>query len=92
MKLPTRFQLIGQVGLSEYKKWIMWFQDTQSQITMTTQPITCRAYARFMSVCLYLCVYLYVSLSVCLSVCLTVICLCVFLCIVVCLYILYNVV
>lgn len=46
MKLPTRFQLIGQVGLKEYKKWITWFQENQSQSLKTVEPITCRSYAR----------------------------------------------
>lgn len=46
MKLPTRFQLIGQVGLDEYRKWITWFQDNQSVVLKTVEPITCRSYAR----------------------------------------------
>ena len=31
MKLPTRFQLIGQVGLAEYTKWTRWFLESHSQ-------------------------------------------------------------
>lgn len=46
MKLPTRFQLIGQVGLSDYQKWITWFEEKQSQTTSRAEPITCRVYAR----------------------------------------------
>lgn len=46
MKLPTRFQLIGQIGLKEYTKWIAWFQQKQSQATRAASPLTCRTYAR----------------------------------------------
>ena len=46
MKLPTRFQLIGQVGLSEYTKWIKWFQESHSVSTEQAEPITFRTYAR----------------------------------------------
>ena len=48
MKLPTRFQLIGQVTLSEYHKWICWYQDKLRQAaTPTNVPYTCRTYARW---------------------------------------------
>ncbi|XP_068098245.1 uncharacterized protein [Hyperolius riggenbachi] len=44
MKLPTGFQLIGQVGLPDYTKWLALYS------TMKTEPrvksITCRSYAR----------------------------------------------
>ncbi|XP_063293094.1 uncharacterized protein LOC134578052 isoform X2 [Pelobates fuscus] len=44
MKLPTGFQLIGQVGLADYTKWLTHYS------TMKNEPkvksITCRAYAR----------------------------------------------
>lgn len=46
MKLPTKFQLIGQIGLSEYKQWSAWFSSNQAQISSHPQPITCRCYAR----------------------------------------------
>ncbi|XP_076821348.1 uncharacterized protein LOC143468200 [Clavelina lepadiformis] len=45
MKLPTRFQLIGQVTLNEYTKWLGYFNDRKLQKIHET-PITCRSYAR----------------------------------------------
>ncbi|XP_069750899.1 glucuronokinase with putative uridyl pyrophosphorylase isoform X2 [Narcine bancroftii] len=44
MKLPTGFQLIGQVGLSEYRKWSA--QYSTKQHGSTVKQITCRSYAR----------------------------------------------
>ena len=46
MKLPTRFQLIGQVSLADYTKWITWFQESQSRLTEQADPISFRTYAR----------------------------------------------
>jgi len=46
MKLPTRFQLIGQVGLNDYEKWITWFQEKQTLTSTRNDPITFRSYAR----------------------------------------------
>ncbi|XP_059494967.1 glucuronokinase with putative uridyl pyrophosphorylase [Stegostoma tigrinum] len=44
MKLPTGFQLIGQVDLSEYKKWLACYSSKQHGFA--TKSITCRSYAR----------------------------------------------
>ncbi|XP_012675666.1 glucuronokinase with putative uridyl pyrophosphorylase [Clupea harengus] len=44
MKLPTGFQLIGQVGLSEYAKWLAHYSAKQRESPV--KPITCRSYAR----------------------------------------------
>ncbi|KAM4566307.1 glucuronokinase with putative uridyl pyrophosphorylase isoform 4-T4 [Odontesthes bonariensis] len=44
MKLPTGFQLIGQVGLSDYTKWLTHYS-TKKQDN-SAKPITCRSYAR----------------------------------------------
>nr|XP_029536707.1 glucuronokinase 1-like [Oncorhynchus nerka] len=44
MKLPTGFQLIGQVGLSDYTKWLAHYSAQQQQCP--AKPITCRSYAR----------------------------------------------
>ncbi|XP_068601905.1 glucuronokinase with putative uridyl pyrophosphorylase [Brachionichthys hirsutus] len=44
MKLPTGFQLIGQVGLSDYTKWLAHYSTKQQD--NPTKPITCRSYAR----------------------------------------------
>ncbi|XP_077468360.1 glucuronokinase with putative uridyl pyrophosphorylase [Stigmatopora argus] len=44
MKLPTGFQLIGQVTLSDYTKWLNCFSAKQQD--KSTKPITCRSYAR----------------------------------------------
>ncbi|KAM9453774.1 glucuronokinase with putative uridyl pyrophosphorylase isoform 1-T1 [Salvelinus alpinus] len=44
MKLPTGFQLIGQVGLSDYTKWLAHYSAQQQQCL--AKPITCRSYAR----------------------------------------------
>ena len=46
MKLPTRFQLIGQVSLADYEKWITWFKQNQLQDSKQASPITSRVYAR----------------------------------------------
>lgn len=46
MKLPTRFQLIGQVTLADYEKWITWFKQNQLQASKKASPITSRSYAR----------------------------------------------
>ncbi|KAK3744354.1 hypothetical protein QZH41_016482, partial [Actinostola sp. cb2023] len=45
MKLPTGFQLIGQVGLLEYEKWVAYFSKMTESGTKL-QPFTARAYAR----------------------------------------------
>ncbi|KAG9265417.1 glucuronokinase 1-like [Astyanax mexicanus] len=44
MKLPTGFQLIGQVGLSDYTKWLAHYSAKQQE--SPARPITCRSYAR----------------------------------------------
>ncbi|XP_061781525.1 glucuronokinase with putative uridyl pyrophosphorylase isoform X3 [Nerophis lumbriciformis] len=44
MKLPTGFQLIGQVGLSDYTKWLTCFAIKQED--KSARPITFRSYAR----------------------------------------------
>ncbi|KAI4895582.1 hypothetical protein NFI96_015674 [Prochilodus magdalenae] len=44
MKLPTGFQLIGQVGLSDYTKWLAHYSAKQQECP--AKPITCRSYAR----------------------------------------------
>ncbi|XP_057695357.1 glucuronokinase with putative uridyl pyrophosphorylase isoform X2 [Corythoichthys intestinalis] len=44
MKLPTGFQLIGQVTLSDYTKWLNCFSAKQQD--KSSKPITCRSYAR----------------------------------------------
>ncbi|XP_061537169.1 glucuronokinase with putative uridyl pyrophosphorylase isoform X5 [Phycodurus eques] len=44
MKLPTGFQLIGQVGLSDYMKWLTRFSTKQQD--NSTRPITFRSFAR----------------------------------------------
>ncbi|XP_078389147.1 glucuronokinase with putative uridyl pyrophosphorylase isoform X3 [Cetorhinus maximus] len=44
MKLPTGFQLIGQVDLSEYKKWLARYSSKQHG--SAAKSITCRSYAR----------------------------------------------
>uniref|UniRef100_A0A3Q3QZW6 GHMP kinase C-terminal domain-containing protein n=1 Tax=Monopterus albus TaxID=43700 RepID=A0A3Q3QZW6_MONAL len=44
MKLPTGFQLIGQVGLSDYTKWLTHYSSKQKD--SLSKPITCRSYAR----------------------------------------------
>ncbi|XP_038634611.1 glucuronokinase with putative uridyl pyrophosphorylase [Scyliorhinus canicula] len=44
MKLPTGFQLIGQVDLSEYNKWLV--HCSSKQHSSTAKSITCRSYAR----------------------------------------------
>ncbi|XP_071806247.1 uncharacterized protein [Asterias amurensis] len=45
MKLPTGFQLIGQIGLQEYEKWLEYFSDKQLQ-QRAKEPYTAEAYAR----------------------------------------------
>ena len=45
MKLPTRFQLIGQVTLKDYQSWLQYFQEKQKK-KINEKPITNRAYAR----------------------------------------------
>ena len=45
MKLPTRFQLIGQITLHDYESWLQYFQTKQEQ-KINKKPITNRAYAR----------------------------------------------
>ncbi|XP_048588400.1 glucuronokinase 1 isoform X2 [Nematostella vectensis] len=45
MKLPTGFQLIGQVGLADYEKWVAYFSD-KKQAEKYQQQFTSRAYAR----------------------------------------------
>uniref|UniRef100_A0AAR2K863 Glucuronokinase with putative uridyl pyrophosphorylase n=1 Tax=Pygocentrus nattereri TaxID=42514 RepID=A0AAR2K863_PYGNA len=44
MKLPTGFQLIGQVGLSDYTKWLAHYSAKQQE--SPAKPVTCRSYAR----------------------------------------------
>uniref|UniRef100_A0A672IFP2 Uncharacterized LOC115400605 n=1 Tax=Salarias fasciatus TaxID=181472 RepID=A0A672IFP2_SALFA len=44
MKLPTGFQLIGQVSLSDYTKWLTHYSCKQQN--KPAKPITCRSYAR----------------------------------------------
>nr|XP_057936784.1 glucuronokinase with putative uridyl pyrophosphorylase isoform X2 [Doryrhamphus excisus] len=44
MKLPTGFHLIGQVGLSDYTKWLTRFATRQDD--KSDSPITYRSYAR----------------------------------------------
>ncbi|XP_033833473.1 glucuronokinase with putative uridyl pyrophosphorylase [Periophthalmus magnuspinnatus] len=44
MKLPTGFQLIGQVGLSDYTKWLTHYSTKQQD--NPAKPITRRSYAR----------------------------------------------
>uniref|UniRef100_A0A4W3HD59 Glucuronokinase with putative uridyl pyrophosphorylase n=1 Tax=Callorhinchus milii TaxID=7868 RepID=A0A4W3HD59_CALMI len=44
MKLPTGFQLIGNVGLSEYKKWLSHY--SAKQHGSAVKSITCCSYAR----------------------------------------------
>ncbi|XP_036393195.1 glucuronokinase with putative uridyl pyrophosphorylase [Megalops cyprinoides] len=44
MKLPTGFQLIGQVGLSDYNKWLTHYSAKQQELP--GKPIVCRSYAR----------------------------------------------
>ncbi|CAH1796088.1 unnamed protein product [Owenia fusiformis] len=44
MKLPTGFQLIGQVGLLDYKRWLEYFSSKQYEFNH--QPITKRSHAR----------------------------------------------
>ncbi|XP_049581746.1 glucuronokinase with putative uridyl pyrophosphorylase isoform X2 [Syngnathus scovelli] len=43
MKLPIGFQLIGQVGLSDYTKWLTRFSTKQQN---SARQITCRSFAR----------------------------------------------
>ncbi|XP_078585263.1 uncharacterized protein LOC144867260 [Branchiostoma floridae x Branchiostoma japonicum] len=45
MKLPTGFQLIGQVGLADYEKWLSFFSSKQYD-QAARKAITARAYAR----------------------------------------------
>lgn len=44
MKLPTGFQLIGQVGLADYTKWLTHYSTKQQD--SIAKPITRRSYAR----------------------------------------------
>ncbi|KAJ4935957.1 hypothetical protein JOQ06_017482 [Pogonophryne albipinna] len=44
MKLPTGFQLIGQVGLSDYTKWLTHYSTNQQD--NPAKPITYRSFAR----------------------------------------------
>ncbi|XP_064158531.1 glucuronokinase with putative uridyl pyrophosphorylase [Anguilla rostrata] len=44
MKLPTGFQLIGQVTLSDYNKWLTRYSAKQQE--SPGKPIVCRSYAR----------------------------------------------
>ncbi|XP_071488373.1 uncharacterized protein [Diadema antillarum] len=45
MKLPTGFQLIGQIGLADYEKWLSFFSDKQTE-QRYMKPYTAKAYAR----------------------------------------------
>ncbi|XP_069470184.1 uncharacterized protein [Ambystoma mexicanum] len=44
MKLPSGFQLIGQVGLSDYTKWLTHY--SAKKTVTAVKSITCRSYAR----------------------------------------------
>lgn len=44
MKLPTGFQLIGQVGLSDYTKWLAHYSAKKQDAP--AKAIVCRSYAR----------------------------------------------
>ncbi|XP_028400045.1 glucuronokinase 1-like isoform X2 [Dendronephthya gigantea] len=44
MKLPTGFQLIGQVGLSDYKRWVAYFAGIKNQAVKNS--FVSRVYAR----------------------------------------------
>ncbi|XP_046854466.1 uncharacterized protein LOC124447545 [Xenia sp. Carnegie-2017] len=44
MKLPTGFQLIGKVGLSDYQRWVAYFANMRSQLVR--HSFTSRVYAR----------------------------------------------
>ena len=46
MKLPSRFQLIGQVGLQEYQRGVQWFEESQMTSRTRAEPVTHRCYAR----------------------------------------------
>ena len=46
MKLPSTFQLIGQVGLEEYRRGVQWFEESQLTSRAKAEPITYRCYAR----------------------------------------------
>jgi glucuronokinase len=46
MKLPSTFQLIGQVGLEEYRRGVQWFEESQLTSRTKAEPITYRCYAR----------------------------------------------
>ena len=46
MKLPSTFQLIGQVGLEEYRRGVQWFEESQLTSRTKAAPITYRCYAR----------------------------------------------
>ena len=46
MKLPSRFQLIGQVGLEEYRRGVQWFEESQMSSRTKAEPTTYRCYAR----------------------------------------------
>lgn len=45
MKLPTGFQLIGHVGLDDYRRWLDFFAKSQETIARH-RPVVKRAYAR----------------------------------------------
>ncbi len=45
MKLPTRFQLIGQISLPDYVKWIDFFSKQEAE-EERSEPFTSRVYAR----------------------------------------------
>ena len=46
MKLPTRFQLIGQIHLADYEKWISVFSQKKHS-TYKSESFTSRTYARY---------------------------------------------
>lgn len=45
MKLPSRFQLIGDVRLSDYTEWLNYFREKRES-KILDKPFTSRAYAR----------------------------------------------
>ncbi len=46
MKLPTRFQLIGQISLPDYVKWVDFFSK-QEEVEKRLEPFTSKVYARY---------------------------------------------
>jgi glucuronokinase len=46
MKIPSGFQLIGQVSLQEYRKWVTEFSNRRTMSKSKGEPIVSRTYAR----------------------------------------------